>query len=184
LLTSLKPSLDWKNSSTSSSTSFDHYQLQLAKDSGFSDIALDANIADQTGSIYTPAADLKPNTRYYWHVRAFNTLGQYSNWSKAIYFREAMLAPVLGTPENGASVTNLRPEFEWKAVEGASSYTIQISAYNSMKSRIVSTKVTEPTYTPTKNLSKNKTLYWRVRANGDNGPSSWSEVWSFLTPAQ
>jgi hypothetical protein len=27
------------------------------------------------------------------------------------------------------------------------------------------------------------TLYWRVRANGVNGPSLWSAVWSIRTPA-
>ena len=36
-------------------------------------------------------------------------------------------------------------------------------------------------YSPTKNLPKDKTLYWRVKAKGDNGPSDWSEIWSVST---
>jgi hypothetical protein len=49
---------------------------------------------------------------------------------------------------------------------------------------VVTKTVVPSTYTPTVNLPANIPLYWRVRANGLNGPSLWSApMWSFtITP--
>ena len=182
LVKDLKPRLDWKNSSLPSGTSFDHYQLQVATDSDFSALVTDVNISDRSNSEFTFLSDLSPNTKYFWRVRAFNTLGHYSRWSTIRSFREALLPPQLSSPANDAEPVHLQPPFDWQEVPDATSYTIQISKYSSLTKPFFSKKVTSSEYLPTNDLLKNKTVYWRVRANGDNGPSAWSQVWSLKTP--
>jgi predicted phage tail protein len=184
LLVDLTPRLDWSTSSLPSGTVFSHYHLQVAIDSGFTNLMVNQNISGITNSEYTLPANLQPNTSYYWRVRAFNSLGHYSPWSSVSYFREAMLSPVLSTPANGATLTTLRPTFDWSDVAGATNYTIQISAYSSMSSPIVNTSVTASNYLPTIDLTKNIMLYWRIRTNGSNGPSEWSSVRNFLIALQ
>ena len=182
LVKDLKPRLDWKNSSLPSGTSFDHYQLQVASDSDFSALVTDVNISDRSNSEFTFLSDLSPNTKYFWRVRAFNTLGHYSRWSTTRSFREALLAPILSSPPMDSSTdSDLRPLFDWQDVPDATSYTIQISKYSSLTKPFLSKKVTSSEYLPTNNLPKNKTVYWRARANGDNGPSAWSQIWPVST---
>ena len=182
LLTDLRPRLDWKNSSLPSGTDFDSYILQVATDSSFNNLVINEMISGQANSEYMPLTDLLPNTLYYWRVQATNTAGQYSSWSVARYFREAMLAPDLLAPADGSMPDNLRPVFDWEDVDGASSYTIQVSAKSNMKSPILYKSAVGSQYMPTMDLTKNKTLYWRVRANGANGPSEWSEIWTLTSP--
>lgn len=183
LVTSLTPRMDWSNSSIPIGTTFDHYQLQLATDAAFAGIVLDEDVAGLiTDSEFTLSSELEPNTWYYWRVRAFNSLDQYSSWSSVRYFREAMLAPELSSPSNGAIVGSLKPAFDWEDVAGASGYSIQLSTSASMKSASTYS-TTVSTYTPAKNLGASKTYYWRVRASGTNGPSEWSEIRMVTTPA-
>jgi hypothetical protein len=180
LVTDLTPRFDWGTSSLPSGTFFDHYQLQVAIDNAFASPVIDVSVSDRLTSEYTPLTDLLPNTMYYWRVRAFNTLGQYASWSSVGYFREAMLPPVLVTPGDGTTQSTLRPSFDWEDVPGAGSYTIQISRYSSMSLPSINNSVAGHAYTSSKDLTKNRTLYWRVRANGANGPSPWSAVRTFV----
>jgi hypothetical protein len=141
-------------------------------------------LTDRLVHEYTPGTDLNANTKYYWRVRAYNTDGEYSAWSLVRTFRTALSAPVLSTPSNGEPTTLLRPPFDWQDVPGATSYTIQVSKNNTFTSLVVTKTVVLSTYTPTINLPANILLYWRVKANGLNGPSLWSSPpWSFtVTP--
>jgi hypothetical protein len=129
--------------------------------------------------VSTPS--LLPNTKYYWRVRAYGDNGAYSGWSSVSYFRSAMLAPSL-TAMAGDPVSSLRPEFDWGAVDGASNYSLQVSTSSTFSSLSLSKTVTPATYLPTSNLPSGRMLYWRVRANGSNGPSLWSDPGSFHTP--
>jgi hypothetical protein len=58
-------------------------------------------------------------------------------------------------------------------VAGASSYTIQVSTNSSFTPLTVNATVVPSTYTPTISLPVG-TFYWRVKANGVNGPGLWS----------
>jgi hypothetical protein len=98
---------------------FDHYPLPLATDAVFRTSVRDQDISGLVSkSEFTPTSDLSPNTRYYWRVRAFNSLDQYSSWSTVSYFREAMLAPELSSPANAAALDNLHPAFDWRMWTG------------------------------------------------------------------
>jgi hypothetical protein len=184
LNTSYIPKLTWRQSSLPAGTTFQHYQLQIATDASFdpAGLVLEQAITDRTKPTYTLAAGLlQPNTRYFWRVRAANTIGHLSNWSPSWGIRAAMLPPNLSAPGEASTALTPRPEFSWSAVDGASSYTIQISLYSNFSTLFLTASPTTLTYTPTKNLTQNKTIYWRVRANGPNGPSLWNK--SFFTSA-
>ncbi len=178
LLTNLTPVLEWSDSIIlPGGAAFDYYLLQVAKDLQFTDM-VEQQIPGRLNS-YFGGNVLVPNTRYYWRVRAFNIKGEFSSWSKVRYFREAMLAPILSAPVNDAVELSLRPSFDWEDTNGAASYTIQVSKFSTMKYPILNKTTLGSFYDPTANLPKNTKLYWRVKANGPNGPSLWSEKRSF-----
>ncbi len=182
LVTSLTPRLDWTNSTVPAGTTFERYELQVALDNAFSSGLIEKVISgDVTASEYTFTENLNPNTRYFWRVRATNAAGQTSTWSAVRYFRSAMLNPVSLSPEIGWMGNTPRPTFDWQDVDGATSYTIQIGYNNTFTSLAISTTASSSQYTASKDLAKNRVMYWRVRANGTNGPSLWSEVWQFTT---
>jgi hypothetical protein len=97
-------------------------------------------------------------------------------------FREAMLPPGPVAPIGGITVGSRKPVFEWDDVTGATKYILQVSLNSSFTSPVLNLNVTTSTYTPAVNLAANKLFYWRVRANGPNGPSAWSAVETFHTP--
>ena len=180
LVTTLTPTLDWSDSTVPAGTTFDRYQVQLDDSADFSSPLLDAN--SNVSTLVT--GPLSMNMKYYWRVRAWNTDSNYSAWSAVRTFREAIPAPTLISPILGVTVPNLKPTFDWSDVVGASGYTIQVSLSNTFNSFALNVTLNAPTsvYATTINLQPGKTYFWRVRANGANGPSLWSVVGSFVTP--
>jgi len=182
LTTDYTPRLDWAivTIPLSSTFTFGHYQIQVADNAAFTSPAIDDNtITSITAHELTPGSDLNPNKTYYWRVRAYNTHGEYSSWSLVRTFRTAISTPVLLTPTDGATTTNRKPIFDWADVGGASNYTIQVSRNETFTSLVVNLTVATSTYTPTINLPVG-TLYWRVKANGVNGPSLWAVRFSLV----
>jgi hypothetical protein len=73
----------------------------------------------------------------------------------------------------------LRPTFDWKDVPGAASYSFQLSTVSNFASLLINRLTYTSEYVMLTDLPANITLYWRVRANGPNGPSLWSAKWTF-----
>ncbi len=125
-----------------------------------------------------------------WAVRAINTAGEYSAWSPCRTFRTALKAPTLVDPPSNP-VTMLetnRPTFTWQPVDGATSYTIQVSRSPGFSSILTSGTASGPSWSTPVTLPM-VTLYWRVRANSAAyGPGAWSNqydlpYWSFFPGA-
>lgn len=173
------PILAWRTVGLPAGTYFSHFQVQIATTDTFESAVVDQGVPTFMSPSFTPAADLDANTTYYWRVRAFNSDGQYSQWSVLRSFRTAMTSPVLSTPGNGGSVAEIRPAFDWDDVSGADGYTIQVSRNADFTDLLISTNPTASTYLSARDLDAGVPLYWRVRARGSNGPSAWSEVWTF-----
>lgn len=182
LLTDATPHLDWSQARLPRNAAFGHYHLQVDDHADFSSPVVDVNIGSLDESEYSIPAPLDPNTIYYWRVRAWNMAGEYSAWSPANFFREAILPPALLSPIGGIAAGSRKPLFEWMPSPGAASYTIQLSANNSFTSLYVNVTVTDASYLPPVNLPAGKTFFWRVRVNGPNGPSAWSVIETFVTP--
>ncbi len=174
LTTNYAPTLDWSDTTTA-----DYYEIQIATDNAFNDLVIDETVTDST---YIPVVALNPNTKYYWRVRAFNVAGQFSPWSATRSFRTAILSPVSAFPGGLQQPAGLRPLFDWGNVSGASSYNLQISANQNFATLVLNLNMTPSAYVPTADLPKGTLLFWRVRANGTNGPSAWSRVRHFDSP--
>jgi hypothetical protein len=131
------------------------------------------NNTGTTSEFPIPVA-LDPGTTYYWRVSARNASDVSQGWSPVHSFRTIMLAPTLVSPVSDGLLSNRTPVFDWDDVIGVTNYTLQIARNNTFKTIVKTVTVVKSTYTPTINLPL-ATLWWRVRANGSNGPSSWSE---------
>lgn len=175
LVTNYSPLIDWGDSSPPA----DHYQIQISTDAAFDAVPYDETV---TASNYTPAPPLTPNTRYYWRVRAFSPMEvAASQWSPARSFRTVILSPALNMPSGNSLMPTLRPLFDWNNVGGATSYTLQIASNQNFNPVILSRLVTPSAYLMPTDLPRNTLIFWRVRANGANGPSAWSRVRHFHT---
>ncbi len=175
-----RPIFKWSVVTVPVHTIFDHYQLQVDDNPAFGSPDVDETIATRTAPQFQLAAPLNSNTRYFWRVRSFNTDGHYSGWSVVRSFRTLIAAPQsLTVLPNG-----LRPSFDWGDATGTgtiTSYTIQISTSPTFSGLLVNATTSTSTYTMQKDLPPGKTIYWRVRINGANGPSAWS-TGTFTTP--
>jgi len=171
LLTHYTPLLDWNDA-----TLVDHYELQIATDMVFTSMVY--NETSVPASNFTVPSDLASNTTYHWKVRGVNGIGSPGAWSVSRYFRTALTPPTLVAPADEFHALTLRPPFDWDPVveTGVTGYTIQISK-NDIFTMIVHTGNTTSSateYTPTADLPKGITLFWRVQTKGANGPSAWS----------
>lgn len=194
------PRLQWNKSSLPSGTTFDAYEIEIATDKNFGigDIVIQDKLSltdiDKPCFDVNPplppvdcggagAADLDPATTYYWRVRAYNTLGEYSSWSSTAYFYTSLeKVTTLNTPADSSTLQFNRPTFDWDDVTGATRYTISVSPYPNMLSPIWTRTTNVSEFTPPTSLPPNKTLYWRVRAEAlKYGPGMWSDIWSFTT---
>jgi hypothetical protein len=179
ITTSYKPVLDWKLVGVPGGTTFDHYQVQLDINRDFPTTSTD-NVAGVLNHAFTVPSDLPAGVVYYWRVRSWNTVGDYSDWSKVGIFRTPLPLPALLSPINSATVTSLHPTFDWTDVPGATQYYIQFSR-SSTKATGGTYLATGSTYTLASNLSlsTNRILYWRIKAIGDS-ESTWSPFAAFI----
>ena len=187
---SCKPTLIW-----SKVAGVTEYNLQVSKSSTFAVKVLDTGL--NTNS-YTFTTSLSANTTYYWRVRA-RLYSEVSPWSTAHFTTGScdggdggeLPAPNLISPVNNTTWTqSLYPTFQWQAVTGASSYTIQISRSSTdfTGSNLVKQATVYNTYYITDTALTNCTShYWRVRAEDEGVVGSWSSVWKFtaqVAPSQ
>src|SRR5664280_2687808 len=63
----------------------------------------------------------------------------------------------------------------------ATGYALQFSKNNTFTQVVSIWTATGANYTPSSDLPRNLTLYWRVRANGANGSSAWSGFGTYAT---
>lgn len=76
------------------------YQVQIAKETAFSQIVLDERVKDPVLKW-----ESLPSTTFYWRVRSFDSEGRASEWSAPRQIAPATGPPVLKSPEDGAVVT-------------------------------------------------------------------------------
>jgi hypothetical protein len=188
LLRVYAPIFNWNDSTTPSGTSFKYYQIQVDDNSDFSSPVIDEQTApnDPADSQYASAITLDSNSKFFWRVRAANTVGleeHVSGWSPARSFRTAILAPQ-GLTVVPNAVHPLQPAFQWGVPPGTgtiTNYTIQISRSANFSTLLVNSTTAGPGYSMLKDLPPGQTIYWRVRANGANGPSGWTTE-QFVAP--
>ncbi len=174
-----QPSFTW--SAVADATSYD---LDVATDSGFSNIVFSAD--GLTATNYTPPTPLSGGTTYYWRVQAQGDCGS-SPYSTTFSFTTQVAvpgAPALLAPANGATNQPLQPTLTWNAVSGATSYSLQVATDAGFSNIVITANnIAVTNYTPASNLANNTTYYWRVLAANGAGNGSYSTTFSFTTEA-
>ena len=155
------------------------YQIQIDNNANFNspeqDYKTDAGVT-------TYDADSLADGKYFWRVRALNSVGVAGKWSKRWSLTvdtTGPAAPNLVAPENYVATGN-QPELSWTKVKGAATYHLRISENPNLNPEVLDVPgITGTIHTPAAPLPDD-TYYWAVRsvdALGNEGP--WSDTWTF-----
>lgn len=160
------------------------YLVQMDKDKEFShphQLEYSAN----AGTLTVPDPG-----RYHVRVQALDETSKpltgFSNIEEVLYtFRTPLTSPLLMEPFNNASIflqTEMEPFIwlEWKVVEGATSYRIEISDKADFSRTLIAKSLQGNRYLIKDRVPLGK-IYWRVRAEskGDSESSEWTEKREF-----
>ncbi|MEW5938175.1 MAG: hypothetical protein AB1750_00820 [Chloroflexota bacterium] len=119
---------------------------------------------------------------YYWQARAVNIGGPtYADGGTYWSFATVLSSAILISPPDGEQLFDRRPFFDWADIEGASGYTIEVSAVPTFASKVLSRVVTPSYYQTTADLMGGRTYYWRVKPKFGRVWGPYSEVYSFTT---
>ena len=153
------------------------YRFQLSTDSNFTTIVQDKLV----GTLNNLVGGLQLGfVKYYWRVQA-NNGGNISSFSEVRSFTTGIDIPNLISPPDSALNVSTSPTFEWTPVNGAVSYTLQISTFGSFINFVVNQPgITSTSYSVT-DLEENKKYYWRVRGATANYEGLFSQVFRFTT---
>ena len=153
------------------------YRFQLSTDSNFTTIEYDELVGTQ--SFWVGGLQLG-FVKYYWRVQA-NNGGNIGSFSEVRSFTTGIDIPILISPPDSAVNVSTSPTFEWTPVNGAVSYTLQISTFGSFFNFVVNQSGITSTSYSVNGLEENKKLYWRVRGATANYEGLFSQVFRFTT---
>ncbi len=174
----------------------DHYEFQVAADSGFNSPVIGSN--EDHFVTRNARATLKqtiPNGTYYWRVRAITQAGAVSPWTTPQQWKHAWTgAAVLQTPTAGAGLSFPADPLRltWGTVSYASSYLVSIATdpalgslvlHDSGSSAPVSTDATALT---SASVFAPGTYYWAITpvdARGNKGVPSTVATFSWGWPS-
>jgi hypothetical protein len=176
------PTLTWSISSAPVAATFGYYELEIATTSAFgaSDVGgpgvTDTSSTNQYSPTIVSPWTLAPATKYYWHVRACNTVPECSVWSPTGTFRISVdQVSSIGPSGSG---TSFPVTFTWTAVPGATGYQLNISTTHTFSTTYIAISGGGTT-SVMRNLPPH-VYYWRIRATSSLfGPGAWSVVLSF-----
>ena len=155
------------------------YTLQVSTDNLFSSFLLNqSNISNNSYTYELPAY----NSTYYWRVKA-NYSTCVTDFPTPYKFTTQVPPTSLGTPANGAnSQSTIGLRFKWAAIQGASTYTVQISTDTSFSAGSIFYEAIKKTNTDSVvNFNPSTTYYWRVDADQSGCPVPWTSPYSFIT---
>jgi hypothetical protein len=168
--------LDWEVLTGAS-----QYHWQLDYDRDFSSVP--AGFEGDTGASSARLPPLEPSTEYYWRVRAIKPV--LSRWSPKWSFTTSIGAPILYSPEAGATGVGLKPLFQWSSVDWATSYEFILAEDNNFTQRVISklgnNALPTTAWQCNIDLDYYTTYYWKVRALSSNTDGPWSDTGIFTT---
>ena len=165
------------------------YYVLVSKDPSFSNLV---DYAFTQVPAYAPRGPFAPtsysdeDTLYYWAVLPAtgadgdNAVGNPLQAAPR-NFQKLSNPPALVSPAVGGDVAG-QPTFRWGAVEGARKYRVQVSQDPSFGTVLDNPEITTAAtaYTSSTSYPADTVLYWRVRADDENGIGlRWSTVGSF-----
>jgi|GEM_PF-497414 len=163
--------ISWKSMAGATS-----YNAMIASDVSFSNPILNQTFVNATSLQYS---NLQKNTTYYWKVSA-NSGSEQGQWSLVWDFVTTAGEPVLVSPDNNKGGLALSGNLNWRSVQGATSYTLNISENQDMSNPIVD-RTNADTFYLYSGFKNYKTYYWKVRATTSDGTTDWTETRKFTT---
>lgn len=164
------------------------YNLQFSDNPAFTTVLLTLNNLKATSQ---PISGLAFGDTYYWRISTITSTGT-SQWSTPHAFTTSaavvtppsltLNAPVLQLPADRATGVSRTPVLTWNAVQGITSYQLQVSNSNAFTTSVINEiNLNQSSYTVPAALAGRTLYYWRVRAinNGSTGP--WSTAIRFTT---
>ena len=176
-----RPTFSWLQATGASS-----YHLQVDNSSTFGSPEIDQDGIATTS--YMAPSDLDAG-KYYWRVTSDAPNPVWSDtWSFTIS-GEAVLQVVLLSPSSGAQDMPATPMFQWQSLEGADSYTLEVSTNTQFTSLVVEKEgLTTTSWGTASDWEENDpssledgTYYWRVSSDVEN---STSAIWNFTVKTQ
>ena len=167
------PTFDWR--ATAGAVRF---TLQYAEDEVFSTGVV--TVTDIMDTTYSVSGTLADNT-YYWHVKAFNNVGDSSGFQAAPFSftidTEPPPVPELSEPAEGSYTNDNTPTFSWSATAGSGgTYLLEYTQDPAFTWVISVPDLTGSFYTPTGTLDDGL-WYWQVEATDEAGnPSGFQAV--------
>lgn len=115
-------------------------------------------------------------------VRVTGVAGSVTKTKDIVFIVGTGPAPALNTPRNDSTGVGSLPSFNWTAITGVSSYTLEISTASDF-STIAQTinGITASSYTLTNPLTENSIYYWRVKSTNACGSGNPGTAYRFKT---
>jgi hypothetical protein len=154
-------------------------QVQVADNDAFAGLLWEA---ETHNSRITPVNAL-PNGTLWWRVRCQDATRQNGPWSEAATFTKEIPAPDPITPFEGDTIVT--PGFAWYAVEGATSYWVEVAADGAFTEVVWEDRTHNTNVTPADTLPNGR-LWWRVRgrdAEDHDGTLSVTSAFTKEIPA-
>jgi hypothetical protein len=177
------PLLMWRPVAGASS-----YFVIVARDANFTNIV---DYAFTQVPAYAPRGTLGPTTyadevtRYYWAVlpeAGINGSGIEGDPLAAApqSFYKQSIPPHRDAPADGGDPIADQPTFQWDPVTGARTYHFQVAQDSSFSNPIEDVTTDSTSYSSNTTYPADSVLYWRVRANDENGVGlTWSTIGTF-----
>ncbi|MDT8413543.1 MAG: SusE domain-containing protein [Vicingaceae bacterium] len=173
------------NASTDAEGGVISYEIQVAKDNLFTQIA-----HTQTSTTTSKSITLEKGVAYYWRIKATDNKSVASNYSATFSFytegvgitNHLPFSPELVAPELNSLVQTPTANLQWTASDVDTSDTLTYDVYfGTVKDNlpIVSPNQSAKTYSAA--ITASKTYYWKVVVKDGNGGQTIGQVWSFTT---
>ncbi|HEX3019998.1 MAG TPA: hypothetical protein VHP36_06835 [Chitinispirillaceae bacterium] len=158
-----------------------YYSIQFQEDSLFKT----ENIIDHIPDTELIVSNSLPGgTKFYWRIRAENSVGASSDWSSTWHFTTAYrtpAVPVLMTPKNGDFNIPVSTTLSWKPSLNSSTYDLEISKSSSFSPVDTSFSGLTATSLTVSFLKYQTNYYWRVRGVNPDSIGNWSAPGNFTT---
>jgi len=90
-------------------------------------------------------------------------------------------SPVLASPPNGADEQSVSLSLNWSAVNGATSYEVEVSSLSAFGATLFDQSGTTLTSAALSDLANGTTYYWRANASSNGRTSPWTTAANFTT---
>ena len=159
------------------------YEIWVDNDADFSSPEILENVSDTSHTSTVILAD----GIYSWRIGAFKADDAELGWSPTWTFTIDTTPPaaaILHAPENGATITDVTPTFEWTLGEGATRHRLLVDNNTDFSSPEVEVTLGMPENTHTSSELAAGSYWWKVIAIDDTNSESESPTWEFSIVSQ